>query len=40
MRGGLRQLLDFQEHIEVVGECADGRQAVDEVGRLTPDVVV
>ena len=40
VRGGLRQLLDFQEHIEVVGECADGRQAVDEVGRLTPDVVV
>jgi signal transduction histidine kinase len=40
VRGGLRQLLDFQEHIEVVGECADGRQAVDEVSRLTPDVVV
>ena len=40
VRGGLRQLLDFQEHIEVVGECADGRQAVDEVDRLTPDVVV
>lgn len=40
VRGGLRQLLDFQEHIEVVGECADGRQAIDDVGRLTPDVVV
>ena len=40
VRGGLRQLLDFQEHIEVVGECADGRQAVDEVNRLIPDVVV
>jgi signal transduction histidine kinase len=40
VRGGLRQLLDFQEHIEVVGECADGRQAVEEVDRLTPDVVV
>ncbi|MGH2750048.1 MAG: ATP-binding response regulator [Actinomycetota bacterium] len=40
VRGGLRQLLDFQEHIQVVGECADGREAVDEVGRLTPDVVV
>jgi signal transduction histidine kinase len=40
VRGGLRQLLDFQEHIQVVGECADGREAVSEVGRLTPDVVV
>jgi signal transduction histidine kinase len=40
VRGGLRQLLDFQEHIEVVGECADGRQAVVEVDRLIPDVVV
>jgi signal transduction histidine kinase len=40
VRGGLRQLLDFQEHIQVVGECADGREAVSEVGRLSPDVVV
>jgi len=40
VRGGLRQLLDFQEHIQVVGECADGREAVTEVGRLNPDVVV
>jgi signal transduction histidine kinase len=40
VRGGLRQLLDFQEHIQVVGECADGREAVSEVGRLLPDVVV
>jgi signal transduction histidine kinase len=40
VRGGLRQLLDFQEHIQVVGECADGREAVSEVGRLIPDVVV
>jgi signal transduction histidine kinase len=40
VRGGLRQLLDFQEHIQVVGECADGREAVSEVGRLNPDVVV
>jgi len=40
VRGSLRQLLEFQKHIEVVGECADGRQAVDEVDRLTPDVVV
>jgi signal transduction histidine kinase len=40
VRGGLRQLLDFQEHIQVVGECGDGREAVAEVRRLSPDVVV
>jgi signal transduction histidine kinase len=40
VRGGLRQLLDFEEHIQVVGECADGREAVTEVDRLSPDVVV
>lgn len=40
VRSGLRHLLDFQDDIEVVGECADGREAVDEVDRLSPDVVV
>ena len=40
VRGGLRQLLDFQAHIEVVGECASGREAVGEVDRLLPDVVI
>ena len=40
VRGGLRQLLDFQEHIQVVGECANGREAVSAVDRLLPDVVV
>jgi DNA-binding NarL/FixJ family response regulator len=32
--------LDAEEDIEVVGECADGTQAVDSVRRLKPDVVL
>lgn len=40
MREGLRTFLDLQDGIEVVGEAADGRQAVDEAERLGPDVVL
>ena len=40
MREGLRTFLDLQDGIEVVGEAADGRQAVDEAERLRPDVVL
>lgn len=40
MREGLRTFLDLQDGIEVAGEAADGRQAVDEAERLRPDVVL
>lgn len=40
VRDGLRALLDLQEDICVVGCVANGRQAVSEVERLQPDVVV
>ena len=40
MREGLRTFLDLQDGIEVVGEAADGRLAVDEAERLRPDVVL
>jgi DNA-binding NarL/FixJ family response regulator len=40
IRAGFRMILDAEEDIEVVGECADGTQAVDSVRRLTPDVVL
>jgi DNA-binding NarL/FixJ family response regulator len=40
MRDGLRAMLDAQEDMEVVGEAADGVEAVDEVIRLHPDVVI
>ncbi len=40
MRFGLRELLNTEADIEVVGECADGQEALDVVGHLRPDVVV
>lgn len=40
VRIGLRSLLDASSEIEVVGEAADGTEAVDLVERLSPDVVL
>jgi DNA-binding NarL/FixJ family response regulator len=40
VRQGLRTFLDLQEDIEVVGEAADGAQALAAVAELEPDVVV
>ncbi len=40
VRSGLRALLDAEEDLTVVGEAADGRQAVDRARELQPDVVV
>jgi DNA-binding NarL/FixJ family response regulator len=40
VRAGLRTVLEHQEGIAVVGEAADGRQAIDRARRLDPDVVL
>jgi two-component system, NarL family, response regulator NreC len=40
MRSGLRLLLERQPNLQVVGEAADGRQAVDMAAAEKPDVVV
>ena len=40
VRAGFRMILDAEEDIEVAGEAADGRQAVDEARRLRPNVVL
>jgi DNA-binding NarL/FixJ family response regulator len=40
VRAGFRMILDAEEDIEVVGEAADGREAVVEAQRLRPDVVL
>jgi DNA-binding NarL/FixJ family response regulator len=40
IRAGFRMILEAEQDIEVVGECADGSQALDSVKRLSPDVVL
>jgi len=40
VRAGFRMVLEAQPDIEVVGEAADGRQAVQATRRLRPDVVL
>jgi len=40
VREGTRQLLDRHEDLEVIGEGADGIEAVELVRRLNPDVVI
>ena len=39
MRQGLKRFLQGEPDIEVVGEAADGKLAVDLVGELQPDIV-
>jgi DNA-binding NarL/FixJ family response regulator len=40
MRAGLRAVLSVDESIEVVGEAADGREAIERTRRLRADVVL
>ena len=39
LRESLRAFLDFQPDIEVVGEAADGLEAIQEALRLQPDLI-
>ncbi|HEY5802056.1 MAG TPA: LytTR family DNA-binding domain-containing protein [Burkholderiaceae bacterium] len=38
-RRGIRQYLDLEADIEVVGECGDGLAAIDAIAALQPDLV-
>lgn len=40
VRSGFRLILERDEAIDVIGEAADGQQAVDATRRLRPDVVL
>ena len=40
VRGGLRMILDAQPDIDVVGEAADGHEAIDQARELAPDLVL
>src|SRR4030042_4573171 len=39
-RKGLRGLLSVRGDIEIVGECSDGAEAIDQARELIPDVVL
>ncbi len=40
VRKGVRTLLSLESDIEVIGEAATGRQAVEQVNQLKPDVIL
>jgi len=40
VRQGFKMILGAQADMEIVGEAANGREAVEAAGRLKPDVVV
>ena len=40
VRAGFRMILEAEDDVEVVGEAADGGEAVEEIRRLAPDVVL
>jgi len=40
VRAGFRMILDAEDDIDVAGEAANGREAVEEARRLRPDVVL
>src|SRR5271165_6027273 len=40
LRAGLKIMLNAQPDIETIGEASDGKQAITEVERLAPDVVI
>lgn len=40
LRDGIRSLLDRQENMTVVGEAANGQEALAQIGDLLPDIVL
>jgi DNA-binding NarL/FixJ family response regulator len=40
VRDGLRKLLNLEEDLEIVGEASDGREVLDQVRQLEPDILL
>jgi DNA-binding NarL/FixJ family response regulator len=40
VRAGIRALLDAQDDIDIVGEAADGHEAIELAGQLAPDLIL
>ncbi len=40
VREGLRRILHADEGFEIVGECSDGDEVIDAIGRVRPDLIV
>ncbi len=40
MRQGLKQILELEEDMQVIGQATNGQEAVDMIKRLKPDVVL
>jgi two-component system response regulator NreC len=40
LRAGIRALLEKQDDLEIVGEAADGQEAMNKVAELRPDVII
>ena len=40
VRHGMRRMLEEQEDIQIVGEAADGHEAIQKVRETTPDVIL
>jgi two-component system response regulator NreC len=40
LRAGVRALLEQQDDLDIVGEAVDGREAMDKVAEVHPDVIV
>ncbi len=40
LRAGIRALLEKQDDLEIVGEAANGQEAMNKVAELRPDVII
>jgi DNA-binding NarL/FixJ family response regulator len=40
VRDGLRSMMEVQDDIKVIGDASNGREAVDKVEQLCPDVAI